>query len=229
MSEVFGNEYHKIETLYERDPSTFKLFEPLVLRDPVHGSIDPWVWTEKVDGTNIRVLWRPAAAVPVSYGGKTDAAQIHTELLHWLQPNFSEAALRAVFPDTEVVLYGEGFGAGIQKGGLYSRIKKFILFDVFVVDSTNRLGGWWLDDANMRDVAAKLALEAVPLWGVMPLAAAVDVVRGGFPSALRADPTAPPRAEGLVGRPMRALYDARGRRIIVKLKTKDFAAREEVR
>jgi len=31
------------------------------------------------------------------------------------------------------------------------------------------------------------------------------------------------RAEGMVGRPVEALFDKRGHRLIVKLKTKDFA------
>ena len=51
-------EYHKIETLYERDEKTKKLIigkfrNPTIefLKDNV------WQFTEKVDGTNIRVYW----------------------------------------------------------------------------------------------------------------------------------------------------------------------------
>lgn len=205
------SEYHKIETLYERDERTHKLKEPLVLKNRVYGIVNPWVWTEKVDGTNIRCIWRDGA---LTFGGKTDNAQIHADLVRWLYENVSVDRLREVFPDApSVVLYGEGYGAGIQKGGGdYSPTKRLILFDV-------RVGDWWLSDENVRDVGAKLGLDVVPLFGEMTLAVATDAVRAGLPSRV-----APGRreAEGLVGRPVEALFDKKGARLIVKLKTKDF-------
>jgi ATP-dependent RNA circularization protein (DNA/RNA ligase family) len=118
-----------------------------------------------------------------------------------------------VFPDTPIVVYGEGYGAGIQKvGGLYSATKKFIVFDV-------KVGDWWLSDENMRGVANKLGLEAVPLIGEMTLEDATAKVRDGFKSALNGGMA---QAEGMVGRPIEALFDKKGSRLIVKLKTKDF-------
>lgn len=216
------SEYHKIETLYERDEKTFKLKEPLTLKNPVYGSIREWVWTEKIDGTNIRAIWNRPGGPALTFGGKTDNAQIHADLVRWLYENVSVERLTEVFPDSHVVLYGEGYGAGIQKGGgLYSATKRFILFDVFVVDAVNtKLGGWWLSDDNVRDVAAKLGLDVVPLVGTMSLEDAGQMVRRGFKSALNGGSA---DAEGLVGRPLEALYDKRGSRLIVKLKTKDFA------
>lgn len=222
------SEYHKIETLYERDEKTFKLKPELILKNPVYGTIKTWHWTEKIDGTNIRAIWRPAfdainePAKALTFGGKTDNAQIHADLVAWLYANIRIETFRAVFPDSSVVLYGEGYGAGIQKGGgLLSPTKKFILFDVFVVDPVNsKLGGWWLSDANVRDVARKLGLEAVPYLGEMSLEQATEKVRVGFKSALNgglAD------SEGMVGRPLESLFDKKGSRLIVKLKTKDFA------
>jgi hypothetical protein len=129
--------------------------------------------------------------------------------------------MRSVFPDTPVVIYGEGYGAGIQKGGGdYSPVKKLIVFDVFVVDPVNsKLGGWWLNDANVRDVSEKLGLDVVPFIGEMTLADATEIVRRGFLSRLNGGKK---QAEGLVGRPVEALFDKKGHRVIVKLKTKDF-------
>lgn len=95
---------------------------------------------------------------------------------------------------------------------MYSPVKQFIIFDVNV-------GRWWLSDENMRDVAVKLGLSAVPLIGEMTLAEATEMVRVGFKS--RAS-IAMHEAEGLVGRPLEALFDKKGHRLIVKLKTKDF-------
>lgn len=204
------SEYHKIETLYERDERTFKLKPELILKNRVYGVVNPWVWTEKIDGTNIRAIWTNGK---LSFGGKTNNAQMHTELLSWLNANITPEKMAAVFPEGDAVLYGEGYGAGIQKGGgLYSAAKKFILFDVFVG------GQWWLSDENMRDVANKLGIDAVPLIGTMTLADATEHVRKGFPSQIGSA-----TAEGLVGRPAEALFDKKGHRLIVKLKTKDFA------
>ena len=206
------SEYHKIETLYERDEATHRLKPDLILKNRVYGIVNPWVWTEKVDGTNIRVIWQGGK---LSFGGKTDNAQIHGDLVKWLYANITIEKLMAVFPDVAVVIYGEGYGPGIQKGGgLYANEKKLIVFDV-------KVGDWWLSDENMRDVASKLSLDAVPLIGEMTLAEATDKVRVGFPSLLNGGKA---QAEGLVGRPVEALFDKRGSRLIVKLKTKDFPA-----
>lgn len=234
-------EFHKIETLYERDETTYRLKPELILKNRVYGIIKSWIWTEKIDGTNIRAIWHrwingcgheisrrdqnfcgdcgsPVENVRddgrVSFGGKTNAAQIHGDLVKHLYTTILPEKMRAAFSDDvgEVVLYGEGYGAGIQKGGgNYSATKKFILFDVLCA-------GWWLSDENMRDVAQKLGIDAAPLIGEMTLEEATEIVRHGFPSRLGTH--AP--AEGLVGRPVEALFDKKGSRLIVKLKTKDF-------
>ena len=207
------SEYHKIETLYERDEDTFSIKPELVLKNRVYGILKTWHWTEKIDGTNIRAIWQDGR---LTFGGKTDNAQLHTELVNWLHENITPEKMAAAFPDcgdTPVVVYGEGYGPGIQKNGrLYAASKKFIVFDV-------RVGFWWLNDENMRDVAAKLGLDAVPYLGEMTLEDATAKVRAGFRSSLNGGLA---QAEGMVGRPIEALFDKKGHRLIVKLKTKDF-------
>jgi hypothetical protein len=206
------SEYHKIETLYERDEKTFRLKPELVLKNRTYSLIKTWNWTEKIDGTNIRCIWDHATS-KVTFGGKTDNAQIHADLVRHLYENIPVENMRAVFPDVDAVLYGEGYGAGIQKGGDYSDKKKFILFDVLVD------GKWWLSWENTCDVAAKLHLETVPYVGEMTLEDATAMVRAGFQSRLNGGKM---KAEGLVGRTAEPLFDKKGARLIVKLKTKDF-------
>ena len=53
----------------------------------------------------------------------------------------------------------------------------------------------------------------------MALAEATEMVRSGFQTRIG---TSGKPAEGLVGRPAEALFDKKGHRLIVKLKTKDF-------
>lgn len=73
---------------------------------------------------------------------------------------------------------------------------------------------------RLRRVASKLGLEAVPSFGEMSLEDATELVRGGIDS--RCAVVAGTKAEGLVGRPLETLFDKKGHRLIVKLKTKDF-------
>lgn len=205
------SEYHKIETLYERDLATFKV-NPGVLKNRTYSLIKSWNWTEKIDGTNIRCIWDHATGKLI-FGGKTDNAQIHADLVRYLYENIPVENFRTVFPDVSAVIYGEGYGAGIQKGGDYSDSKKFIMFDVLVD------GKWWLNQEAVNDVAAKLHLDVVPDFGEMTLEAATEIVRAGFQSKLNGGKM---KAEGLVGRTAEPLFDKKGSRLIVKLKTKDF-------
>lgn len=202
--------YHKIETLYERDEKTHKLKPELILKNPTYALLKEWEFTEKIDGTNIKCLWQSGA---LTFGGKTDNAQLPADLVTWLYENIRVEKMREVFPDTDAVIYGEGYGAGIQKGGGYGPTKKLIVFDVLVN------GSWWLNWENTCDVAVKLGLDVVPFIGRMSLEAAAEMVRAGFQSRLTGGQM---QAEGLVGRPGETLFDKKGARLIVKLKTKDF-------
>lgn len=208
-------EYHKIDTLFERDSKSF-VVNPGQLKSSVLGTIREWDVTEKIDGTNIRVML--SATGDVTFGGRTDAAQIPADLVQYLMRTFSADALKAALwideTQPDVVLYGEGYGPGIQKGGgLYRADKAFILFDVLVG------GKWWLDRSSVADIADNLQILAVPYLGRMTLDEIVAAVREPFPSRLG---TA--IAEGVVARPIETLFDKRMKRIIIKLKTKDFVS-----
>lgn len=207
------SEYHKIPTVWKRDPETkFKTLIPgawatpelEVLRD-IH-----WIAEEKVDGTNIRVIWDGHR---VSFAGRTDRAQIPSHLMTELQAAFPEGAMEEQFRDSPTVLYGEGYGAKIQKGGGDYNPDgcAFILFDV-------RVGEWWLRREDVGAVAEGLSISTVPVpYPCLTLSQAVEECRKGFPSAMRGTPP-----EGLVLRPAVDLFDRRGNRIIAKVKIKDF-------
>jgi hypothetical protein len=208
--------YGKIETLFDRDAETF-VVNPLVLRAPVLGTIREWDVTEKIDGTNIRVML--SLTGEVTFGGRSDAAQIPADLVRYLIATFPAELLRAslwVKPEepVDVVLYGEGYGPGIQKGGgLYRADKAFILFDVLVS------GQWWMDRIVVEEIASKLGIASVPYLGRMGLDQIVNLVRTPFGSKIGSA-----MAEGIVARPIEPLFDKRMKRIIIKLKTKDFIA-----
>src|SRR4051812_48440231 len=81
-------EYPKIETLYERG-ADFSVTD--VLRSPVIGTISRWLVTEKVDGTNIRIDLRRGedGGDRVTFGGRTESAQLHADLVRYLQATFT--------------------------------------------------------------------------------------------------------------------------------------------
>lgn len=207
------DEYHKIDTVFKRDPET--RHKKLILGDYSNDTfeylaINRWVFTEKVDGTNIRVMFRDNR---VEFGGKTDAAMIPAFLVDRLRQRFDTPEqlerMSAQFPDG-ACLYGEGYGAKIQNGGNYRQDQDFVLFDV-------RVGEWWLTRDSIEDVASKLVLDVVPIIGWGTLLDMVAMAKKGFPSTWGDF-----RAEGIVARPVVELKMRRGDRIITKIKCKDF-------
>lgn len=167
-----------------------------------------WVWTEKIDGTNVRIIWD---GHKVRIGGRTDDAQMPTFLLDLLNATFPEELLEQTFKDKQVVLYGEGFGPKIQKGGgLYGDKPMFALFDV-------RVGGTWLLPDDVRQVAGDMGLMNAPLVAVAPISGAAEIVSKGLTSAFGDF-----HAEGVVGTVIGGLQTRRGARIQVKLKHRDL-------
>lgn len=209
------SEYHKIQTLFKRDMTskhktllegqwTLPEFEYLA------GNV--WTFTEKVDGTNIRVIFKDGG---ITFGGRTDDAQIPAQLVARLNDRFLpmlQGLLDTTFPDGQAVLYGEGYGAKIQKGGgNYRADQDFVLFDV-------RVGNWWLQRADVEDVAQKLGLDVVPVIGEGTLHDAVARAKAGIQSTWGAF-----QAEGIVARPKTELNTRGGHRLIAKIKCRDFA------
>jgi len=210
---MFGPEYPKIQTAFKRDERRIIIPGAWTLPEFEYLIDCPWRWTEKVDGTNIRVHWD---GEKVAIGGRTDSAQVPTFLLAKLHELYDPERWKTIFPDADdVTLYGEGYGPKIQKGGQYRDDPALILFDV-------RYGQWWLEAHNVAEIAGKFGLEMVPVQDFAPLREAVrGVEEGAFASRW---PNA--RIEGIVGQPTVPLFDRRGNRIMVKLKVKDF---EELR
>lgn len=231
-------EYPKIETLYDRDPVTHRVI-PGQLRLPEFALPKSWIVTEKIDGTNIRVGMTADGAV--SFAGRTDKADIPPHLLAHLVDTYTPELMREVFNPTageEVVLFVEGFGPKIQKGGeLYRPDVGSILFDVW-------FGGWWLEPENLIDVAGKLGVPHAPyldfeshyLDGLLgfpdsafSLAVLIGMV-GNVPdgqSIVAASFGRERQAEGIVARTKPGLMMRDGRRLMWKLKFRDFADHQE--
>lgn len=206
--------YHKIPTLFERDPKTNHrtvIMGRWATPELEFLSILRWQLTEKIDGTNIRVMI--GADGSVRFGGRTENSQIPTPLLDHLMNTFIYELTKPVADKAggPVCLYGEGCGPGIQKHGeRYGPDPLFVLFDV-------RVGDWWLNWDDVKSIARTLNIPVAPVITHDSLHQMVYMVQDGVDSAF--DDFI---AEGLVARPMVPLMARDGSRIICKLKTKDF-------
>lgn len=209
------NSYTKIETPYKRDmEGTKKLIEGNFRSEEVEFLKDnTWVCTEKIDGTNIGIVWD---GHKVFFQGRTERAQIPNTLVNKLVELFggdvNEELFEQKFGETKVILFGEGYGAGIQKGGAYRPDVSFILFDVYLPES-----GLWLNRDSIEDIAKAFNIDAVPIILTGTIQDAIDYVKTKPKSTIGTAPM-----EGLVCKPLVDLKDRQCRRIIVKVKVKDF-------
>lgn len=245
--------YHKIQTLFKRHldgPKKGKMIkgdwttpELEYLKDNL------WEFTEKVDGTNIRIelnYSKDQHHLNAAYAGRSDNATIPVPLLEHLEKVFPDYPhwrrdlqregfgarwneLRIWMRDNNlenIVLYGEGYGPKIQGGGKYRDDHSFVLFDV-------KIGDWWLSRENVNDVAQKLGIDSVPVLGEGTLQDAIDIVSSGITFSDSGSVVRWGRgglysnwgdfeAEGIVARPKVPMFDRKGQRIITKIKAVDF-------
>lgn len=210
-------EYTKIETVFERDmEGTKKLVEGKFRNETVeYLKGNRWIGTEKIDGTNIGIVWD---GHKVSYQGRTERAQIPAHLMNKLIEMFggtvNEELFEQKFGEMPVILFGEGYGVKIRKGGgNYRSDVSFILFDVYLPEKN-----LWLKRDAVEDIAKTFSIDVVPIVYEGDIAGAVEFVKRKPKSTIGvAD------MEGIVCKPAVDMLDRMGRRLIVKIKVCDFA------
>lgn len=195
-----------------------------------------WEFTRKVDGTNIRVGYRRQVNLGDRFGplvecaGRTDRAVLPRPLLEYIDKTFTVELFQEALPETQnIILFGEGYGAGIQSGGKYRPDQSFVLFDVMI-------DGMYLERHNVEDIGERLGIEVVPLLGYGTLQDAIDIVSTGLTWDRNGRMTkwggsringlkshwGDFEEEGIIAKPKVPMFDRMGNRIIVKIKGKDF-------
>lgn len=204
-------EYQKIETLYTFD-SEIKRFRKEFYNPIVEYLKDcKWFGTEKIDGTNIRILWNGHS---FEFGGRTDNAEIPKAVMKILTDNFNydmEVLFEQKFGNKEVMLFMEAFAGKIQNG-TYQGSEDIIGFDIMI-------GDVYLDKAVSKQIFEELGLKFVPVLEFNNLQECIDYVYHNTQSIIQPQS----KIEGLVCYPAFRLYDHQGKRIIVKIKNKDLA------
>jgi hypothetical protein len=223
-------EYPKINSIYKRDEETGKFLEGQWSSPEFeYLANNQWIATEKVDGTNIRIIYSreddPEKLSSTDFlSCKSPGLQIKGKTDNSQTPKFLLTKLEELFPlskfkdfEHSITLYGEGYGEKIQSGGKYCKGQDFILFDV-------KVGNWWLKREDVENIAQKLEIKVVPI--VCPnitlnLNQAIDLIKNApMLDSLIAIEKRP--MEGLVLTPLIPLFTRAGHRIITKIKYKDF-------
>lgn len=222
LPDVMTTEYPKIPALHKRSSEGDRPILPGVYRSGAFDYLmdNLWWWTEKLDGTNVRIQWDGHC---ITFAGRTDKAQLHTmaggalhaHLIERYCTDEFEALMEQTFGEKEVTLYGEGIGAKIQKGGGDYGETRFVGFDV-------RVGDCWLGPGEVEAVLClSLGVPHVPRYfsGPKTLREAIDYGRqtGAYVSDFRKG-----LAEGIVGCPVYPVRQPSGGRIQVKLKAHEL-------
>lgn len=215
--------FQKIDGPFSRDPNNPRILTDTWRHPVIEMLADAPIWeaTEKLDGCNVRIGWD---GYRIEFGGRTDRAEMPTFLMEALERIFLAEGVEEWFEEQfpagpngespEVVLFGEGYGPKIQKGGgNYRKDVSFAGFDVLVKDK-------YLAPANVRDIFTRLGVDVAPVLATgVTLTSLISMVQAGL------DSTYGDRnflAEGLVARTVEPLYDQRGQRLIVKVKPENI-------
>jgi len=168
---------------------------------------------EKIHGTSAHVRWKYETKEVGFFagGGK------HEEFVKLFDKDFLTQKFEEVFPDQDVVIFGESYG-GKQQGmsKTYGKEPKFIGFDV-------KVGIVWLNVPNAEDVCKQFGIEFVDYVKVPTELEALNAERDK-PSvqAVRNGITEPRQREGIVLRPLIEVKTNNGERVISKYKPEEF-------
>ena len=209
--------YPKMQTLYKRDEKG-KIMPYEEYSKKEFELFRYWKVFEKIDGTNVRIFYvgqskeHPLGSIEIR--GRNDNSNMPEPLYNYLESYFTDELLFAVFERADVILFGEGFGPGIQKGGgLYRDDPGFILFDV-------KIGNWWLDRDKVIEIARQLDVPFVPQIGYnLTLKEIVDMVRSKPRSTVAKDVKI---IEGVVCQTNPLVLFRDGKPLKFKLKVRDF-------
>lgn len=193
----------------------------------------PFYATEKIDGTNLNIIYD---GNHIQYMGHTDKTSWNPEVEEWIKSKFQTSEFEQMceqrFGENEIKLCGELIGPKIQNNFYKLEDYKFILFDIH-----NDISNTWWDRQNVEENAKELNLDIVPLIGgtnfIDLFSESKNTLRGWtnllqnaeFKSKINKDI----EIEGFVVRPLMEILKANGERVIYKIKIKDILGREPFR
>lgn len=222
------DKYPSIETVFLRDNETHKLLFGEV-REPEIGCVKEWTISEKIDGTNMRVI---VDAFGVTVKGRTDAAQLKPALVKHIESLFDHELIvdyfaqhlgpsKVLHDEWAVTFYGEGYGPGIGPNGrFYTPDYRFRCFDLKYGHTR------WADDDSMRAVCRDLLIPTAPLLGaIREIPSTRYELQLLLPRSLvtaAENPKVEFEGEGIVAKPHKVLLNAFGGRVMWKLTFREW-------
>ena len=215
--------YSKYSSPFKKDEK-FKNTNELSQKLP----IGKWIKTEKIDGTNIRIIFTK----PDEEGNRIIHIGSRKLILNPNDKNSDQFMsclgdinlnkLKEYFKEVNstVIIYGEGYGAGVQKGGIYSPNKNYRVFDI-------RIGNAYQDFEYVEKVCIDNQLNIVPVLEEVREMTYGDCITSldKFKDTLITEGTGG-TPEGIVYKFEPVLLNKYGERLIFKVKFKDFDSLE---
>jgi len=183
-----------------------------------------WIVTEKIDGTNIRIILDQQKE-----DGSRDYYIGSRKLILNNEDKNSKQFLDCIkdvninklidyFKDIKhtITIYGEGYGAGVQTGHIYSQDKNYRVFDI-------KIGDVYQDWTYVCKVCVDNQLNIVPLLGnskELSYDKCVGLLNTFHNTLIQEGIGGTP--EGVVYKFEPVLLDKYGERLIFKVKFKDF-------
>ena len=163
---------------------------------------------EKIHGTSAHIGWKFAEKKIHFFTGEN-----HQAFLALFNESQLKAKFEEVFPDIDVVIFGEHYAGKCQgMSHTYGKTSKFIGFDV-------KVGDVWLNVPNAEDVCQQFNIEFVAYEKIEVTLENLTSERDK-PSvqAVRNGIVEPKKREGVVCRPLVELRSNNGERVICKYK-----------
>ena len=220
MTHTITSEYPKLKNLHKRDPADNKVIDEFTdeIFSPEQLGNAGWTWREKMDGTNLRIIWDGHRA---EYRGRTDRAQFSDGQTVFLDekiksPAFEEL-LEQTFGNTEAALYAELIGNKIQGNPHKIDGYEIRVYDAFVA-------GWWLLPVNVDELANDLGLDSAEIIGVAPIGHMHQGMKdiASMAEALEGEAEPLEYIEGIVGTAPGSVLGRDGTILRVKLKLENY-------
>lgn len=163
---------------------------------------------EKIHGTSAHIGWKFETKQIHYFTGEN-----HQVFVSMFDEAFLKAKFEEIFPDQDVVIFGEHYGGKTQgMSNTYGKIAKFIGFDV-------KVGYVWLNVPNAHDVCQQFNIEFVPYAKILVDLETFNEHRDA-PSvqAFRNGCGNDKKREGIVLRPLVEMRTNNGERVICKYK-----------
>jgi len=218
-------------TKFGKFSSPFKKDEKFINTDELSQElpVGKWIKTEKIDGTNIRIILTKiedefidrdilVGSRKLILNQDDKSSKQYVDCLKEINLN----KIKEYFKDVKstIVIYGEGYGAGIQKGGIYSKDKNFRVFDI-------RIGEAYQDFEYVNKVCIDNQLNIVPVFSTVDEITYKECVESlkNFNETLINEGSGG-KPEGLVYKFEPVLLNKYKERLMFKVKFKDFKDEE---